>query len=196
MGYPQPQADESRTGPQTKPQMKSRPGTRWPDPIRASCAIDCGSRVPRYGARAGHSSTLTLPSNSTPAAALPAADAPTAAPETAPGRTIITAASAPRSAVPAKATSACDSCHVGRRHRRPAQRRERLGIMRCRRHHQPHARCRKQERLPHGLSPSLPIVARRAEKRVPPRHAIDARRIDSICDRPAWASQRAARSIF
>jgi hypothetical protein len=37
--------------------------------------------------------------------------------------------------------------------------------MRCQRHHQPHARCRKQKRLPHGLSP-LPIVARRAEKRV------------------------------
>ena len=127
---------------------------------------------------------------------LVAADAPTAAPETAPARTVIAAASAPRPAVPAKATSACDSCHVGRRHRRPAQRRERLGIMRCRRHHQPHARCRKQEGLPHGLSPSLPIVARRAEKRVPPLHAIDARRIDSICDRPAWASQRAARSIF
>ena len=123
--------------------MKSRPGTRWPDPIR-DAAIDCGSRVPRCGARAGHSSTLTLPSNSTPTAALPAADAPTAAPETAPGRTVIAAASAPRSAVPSKAASACDSCHVGRRHRRPAQRRERLGIMRYRRHHQPHARCRKQ----------------------------------------------------
>jgi hypothetical protein len=149
VGYPQPQADESRTGPQTKPQMKSRPGTRWPDPIR-DAAIDCGSRVPRCGARAGHSSTLTLPSNSTPTAALPAADAPTAAPETAPGRTVIAAASAPRSAVPSKAASACDSCHVGRRHRRPAQRRERLGIMRYRRHHQPHARCRKQKRLPHG----------------------------------------------
>jgi hypothetical protein len=74
--------------------------------------------------------------------------------------------------MPSKAASACDSCHVGWHHRRAAQRRKRLGIMRCQRHHQPHARCRKQKRLPHGLSP-LPIVARRAEKRVPPRNAID-----------------------
>ena len=63
VGYPQPQADESRTGPQTKPQMKSRPGVRRPDPIR-DAAIDCGSRVPRCGTRAGHSSTLTLHSGS------------------------------------------------------------------------------------------------------------------------------------
>ena len=84
---------------------------------------------------------------------LVAADAPAAAPEAAPGRTVISAASAPRPAVPAEAASARDRRRVGWRHRHCAHRSKRLRIMGCQCDHQPDAGCRKQNRLPHGLSP-------------------------------------------
>jgi hypothetical protein len=95
---------------------------------------------------------------------LVAADAPAAAPEAAPGRTVISAASAPRPAVPAKAASARDRRRVGWRHRHCAHRSKRLRIMGCQRDHQPDAGCRKQNRLPHGLSPlaSMPPGGRKA----------------------------------
>lgn len=92
---------------------------------------------------------------------LVAADAPAAAPEAAPGRTEISAASAPRPAVPAPAASARDRRHIGWRHRHCAHRSKRLRIMGCQCDHQPDAGCRKQNRLPHGLSPLVSIAARR-----------------------------------
>ena len=70
-----------------------------------------------------------------------------------PARTEISAASAPRPAVPAPAASARDRRRVGWRHRHCAHRSKRLRIMGCQCDHQPDAGCRKQNRLPHGLSP-------------------------------------------
>ena len=108
-----------------------------------------------------------------------AADAPTAAPEATPARAKIAATSTPRSAMPSEAASARNGRHVGWRHGRPAQRRKRLGLMRCQRHHQPDAGCRKQNRLPHALSPltfncrpahrrQLPPTLMTSERRPPP----------------------------
>ena len=82
-----------------------------------------------------------------------AADAPTAAPEATPARAKIAATSTPRSAMPSEAASARNGRHVGWRHGRPAQRRKRLGLMRCQRHHQPKRR-----------RPTIEL------KRVPERH--------------------------
>jgi hypothetical protein len=107
--------------------------------------------------------------------ALVAADAPAAPPEAAPGRTVISAAPAPRPAVPAKAASARDRRHIGWRHRHCAHRSKRLRIMGCQRDHQPDAGCRKQNRLPHGLSPLAFDCRPAGEKRVRPRKAIGSR---------------------
>ena len=96
---------------------------------------------------------------------LVAADTPAAAPEAAPGRTEISAASAPRPAVPAPAATARDRRHIGWRHRHCAHRSKRLRIMGCQRDHQPDAGGRKQNRRPHGLSP-LAFDAARREKSV------------------------------
>ena len=99
----------------------------------------------------------------------------TAAPEAAPARTEISAASAPRPAVPAPAASARDRRRVGWRHRHCAHRSKRLRIMGCQRDHQPDAGCRKQNRLPHGLSPLTFHCRPAGEKRVRPRKAIGSR---------------------
>ena len=106
---------------------------------------------------------------------LVAADAPAAAPEAAPGRTEISAASAPRPAVPAPAASARDRRHIGWRHRHCAHRSKRLRIMGCQRDHQPDAGCRKQNRLPHRLSPLTFDCRPAGEKRVRPRKTIGSR---------------------
>ena len=105
---------------------------------------------------------------------LVAADAPAAAPEAAPGRTEISAASAPRPAVPAPTASARDRRHIGWRHRHCDHRSKRLRIMGCQRDHQPDAGCRKQNRLPHRLSPLTFDCRPAGEKRV--RHNRIARR--------------------
>ena len=104
---------------------------------------------------------------------LVAADAPTAAPEAAPARTEISAASAPRPAVPAPAASARDRRRVGWRHRHCAHRSKRLRIMGCQCDHQPDAGCRKQNRLPHGLSPLAFDCRPAGEKRVRPERQSD-----------------------
>jgi hypothetical protein len=106
---------------------------------------------------------------------LVAADAPAAAPEAAPGRAVISAASAPRPAVPAKAASARDRRRVGWRHRHCAHRSKRLRIMGCQRDHQPDAGCRKQNRLPHGLSPLAFDCRPAGKKRVRSGKAIGSR---------------------
>ena len=131
----------------------------------------CGRRRPSLGAPALarlHSGRLEGAPTARPSGRvhdLVAADAPAAAPEAAPGRTEISAASAPRPAVPAPAATARDRRHIGWRHRHCAHRSKRLRIMGCQRDHQPDAGGRKQNRRPHGLSP-LAFDAARREKSV------------------------------
>jgi hypothetical protein len=124
----------------------ARPRSRQLGPVSRD-----GAGEPRQKGRRGRFTQLV------------AADAPAAAPEAAPGRAVISAASAPRPAVPAKAASARDRRRVGWRHRHCAHRSKRLRIMGCQRDHQPDAGCRKQNRLPHGLSPlaSMPPGGRK-----------------------------------
>jgi hypothetical protein len=122
-----------------------------------------------------------------------AADAPTAAPEATPARAKIAATSTPRSAMPSEAASARNGRHVGWRHGRPAQRRKRLGLMRCQRHHQPDAGCRKQNRLPHALSPltfNCRPARRKARSAAKHNRSLRRRDIGSASDRPASASHR------
>ena len=136
----------------------ARPRSRQLGPVSRD-----GAGEPRQQGRRGRFTQLV------------AADAPAAAPEAAPGRTVISAASAPRPAVPAKAASARDRRRVGWRHRHCAHRSKRLRIMGCQRDHQPDAGCRKQNRLPHGLSPLTFHCRPAGEKRVRPRKAIGSR---------------------
>jgi hypothetical protein len=122
--------------------------------------------APRQPRQQGHRSRF---------AQLLAADAPATAPEAAPSRTEISAASAHRPAVPARAASARDRRHIGWSHRHCSHRSKRLRIMGCQRDHHPDAGCCKQNRLPHELSP-LDFDRRPAgEKRICPRKAIGSR---------------------
>jgi hypothetical protein len=162
---------------QGQPLRSSRP-TPWGPPslVSARAVSKDGAGGARQQGRRGGFTQLV------------AADAPAAAPEAAPGRTVISAASAPRPAVPAPAASARDRRHVGWRHRHCAHRSERLRIMGCQRDHQPDAGCRKQNRLPHGLSPLAFHCRPAGEKRVRPRKAIGSRAVGSsftIRSRPA-----------
>lgn len=104
-----------------------------------------------------------------------AAEAPAVAPDAPPAWAEIAATPAPGSAMPSRSASAGDRGHIGWRHRLCAHRAKRLGIVRCER-----ARSSAPGRLLQTERSSSCVVtshfllaARRAEKRFPPRNAID-----------------------